>query len=95
LGVVGLLVWNTSLREKNEDLRADLQTPQTYEMRGSGIAQNVRGEVVRMRDGRAVLMVENLPSPPEGQVYETWLMRNDVPNLPASSNRTTGSPPRP
>ncbi len=24
LGVIGLLVWNTSLREENEDLRADL-----------------------------------------------------------------------
>ncbi len=32
-----------------------------------------------MRDGRAVLMAENLPSPPEGQIYEAWLMRNDVP----------------
>jgi anti-sigma-K factor RskA len=79
LGVVGLLVWNTSLREENEDLRADLQTRQAYEMRGSGIAQNVRGEVVRMRDSRSVLMAENLPSPPEGQIYEAWIMRNNVP----------------
>jgi anti-sigma-K factor RskA len=39
----------------------------------------VRGEVVEVGDGRAVLMAENLPPTPEGEVYETWLMRGGVP----------------
>ena len=79
LAVVGLLVWNVSLREENEDLRGELQTPQIYELQGSGAAQNVRGEVVQVRDDRAILVAENLPPTPEGEVYRTWLMRDDVP----------------
>ena len=39
----------------------------------------MRGEVVRIGDERAVLVAENLPSAPEGKVYEAWLMRDDIP----------------
>jgi anti-sigma-K factor RskA len=79
LAVIALFVWNVSLHEENEDLRGELQTPQTYELQGSSVARNVRGEVVEIRDGRAVLTVENLPPAPEGAVYKTWLMRDGVP----------------
>ena len=79
VATVGLFVWNVSLRGENEDLRAELQTRQTYELQGSGAAQNVRGEVVQIGHNRAVLMAENLPPTPEGKVYEAWLMRDDIP----------------
>ena len=79
LAVVGLLVWNASLRGENEDLRGELQTRQTYELHGSGPAQDVQGEVVELGDGRAVLVAENLPTTPEDKVYETWLLRDGVP----------------
>jgi anti-sigma-K factor RskA len=79
LAVVGLFVWNFSLRDENEDLRGELQTHQTHELRGSGTARYVRGEVVEMRNGRGVLMAENLPPAPEGKVYEAWLMRGSAP----------------
>ena len=79
LAVVGLFVWNLSLRGENEDLRGELETRQTYELHGSGEAQDVQGEVVRLGDGRAVLMAENLPPAPEDKVYETWLLRDGVP----------------
>jgi anti-sigma-K factor RskA len=79
VATVGLFVWNVSLRGENEDLRAELQTRQTYELQGSGVAQNVRGEVVEIGHNRAVLMAENLPPTPEGKVYEAWLMRDDIP----------------
>jgi anti-sigma-K factor RskA len=79
LAVIGLFVWNASLRNANEDLRGEVETHQTYELQGSGPAENVRGQVVEIGDDRGVLVAENLPSTPEGEVYETWLMRGGVP----------------
>lgn len=79
LVVVGLFVWNVSLRGENEDLRGELRTPPTYEMQGSGVAQNVRGEVIMMGEDRAILVARNLPPAPKGKVYEAWLMRDGVP----------------
>ena len=71
LAVVGLF-WN-------EDLRGEFQASRTYELQGSGAAQNARGEVVGVGDGKAVLIAKNLPSAPEGKAYEAWLMRGGVP----------------
>ncbi len=79
LAVGGLFAWNAALRGENEDLRGELQNRRTHELQGSGAAQDVRGEVVELGDGRAVLMAENLPSAPEDQVYEAWLMRGEDP----------------
>lgn len=79
LAVVGLFLWNASLRGEVEDLRGTLETRETHELQGSGPAEDVRGEVVEVGDGRAVLVAENLPATPEGEVYETWLMHGDVP----------------
>ena len=79
VAVVGLFVWNASLREENEDLRGDLESRQTYELQGSVEAQDVRGEVIPVGNGQAVLMAEDLPPAPEGQVYETWLLHGSVP----------------
>ena len=44
-----------------------------------GAAGYVRGEVVELGNGRAVLMTEGLPAPFEGEVYEAWLLRDGVP----------------
>ncbi|MDP8952988.1 MAG: anti-sigma factor [Actinomycetota bacterium] len=77
VAVVGLFAWNASQRGENEDLRGELQNRRTHELEGSGAARDVRGEVVEVGDGRAVLVAENLPAVPEGQVYEAWLMRGE------------------
>jgi anti-sigma-K factor RskA len=79
LAVVGLFLWNTSLRGEVEDLRGTLETRETHELQGSSPAEDVRGEVIEVGDGRAVLVAENLPATPEGEVYETWLMHGDGP----------------
>ncbi len=79
LAVFGLFIWNASLRGENEDLRGELETRQTYELQGSGEAQDVQGEVVELGSGRAILMAEDLPSAPEGKAYETWLIHDGVP----------------
>ena len=79
LAVVGLFIWNASLREENEDLRGEIETRQTYELHGSGQAEDVQGEVVELGRGRAILIAENLPPAPDGKVYEAWLMHDGVP----------------
>ncbi len=76
---MGLLAWNAALRGENEDLRGELQNRRAYELQGSGTARDVRGEVIDLGHGRAVLVAENLPSAPEDQVYEAWLMRGEDP----------------
>ena len=79
LAIVGLSLWNASLRDENEDLRDWFETRETNELQGSGAAEDVRGEVIEIGGGRAVLMVEELPPAPEGEVYATWLMHGGVP----------------
>jgi anti-sigma-K factor RskA len=43
------------------------------------LAQDARGEVVEVGDGQAILMAENLPPVSEDEVYEAWLIRDDIP----------------
>jgi anti-sigma-K factor RskA len=79
LAVVGLFLWNASLRGEIEGLQGTLGARQRYELEGSGAAENVSGKVVEVGDGRAVLLADNLTPTSEGEVYETWLMRGGVP----------------
>jgi anti-sigma-K factor RskA len=79
LVTIGMFAWNASLQEENQTLEGELQGQQTYALEGTGAAQEVQGEIVRLGDERAVLVAEDLPSPPEGETYETWILREDVP----------------
>jgi len=79
LVTIGMFVWNAALQEENQTLQGELQGLRTYTLEGTGAAQEVRGEVVRLGDERAVLVAEDLPSPPEGETYEAWILREDVP----------------
>jgi anti-sigma-K factor RskA len=74
-----MFVWNTSLQEENRTLQGELKGRQTYALQGTGAAQGMQGEVVRLGDERAMLVAEDLPSPPEGETYEAWILREDVP----------------
>jgi anti-sigma-K factor RskA len=79
LAIVKLLIWNVTLRAENEDLRGEVQNRQIYELQGPGAAGYVRGEVVELGNGRAVLIADGLPAPSEGEAYEAWLLRDGVP----------------
>jgi anti-sigma-K factor RskA len=80
LVVLGMFAWNASLQEENQALQGELQDQRTtYALQGTGTAQQVRGELVRIGDQRAVLVAEDLPSPPEGETYQAWILREDVP----------------
>jgi anti-sigma-K factor RskA len=80
---IGMFAWNASLQEENLALQGELQEQQlrtttTYVLRGTGTAQQVRGEVVFVGGERAVLVVDDLPTPPEGRTYQTWILHDDV-----------------
>ncbi len=80
LVTIGMLAWNASLQEENQTLQGELEGQQkSYALQSTGAAQEVRGEVVRLGYERAVLVAEDLPSPPEGETYQAWIMREDVP----------------
>ena len=80
LVAIGMFAWNASLQEENRTLQGELEGQQkSYALQSTGAAQEVRGEVVRLGDERAVLVAEDLPSPPEGETYEAWILREDVP----------------
>ena len=79
LVTIGMFAWNASLQEENQTLQGELQGQQTHALQSTGAAQEVRGEVVRLGDERAVLVAEDLPSPPEGETYQAWILREDVP----------------
>jgi anti-sigma-K factor RskA len=80
LVTIGMFTWNAYLQEENQTLQGKLEGQQkSYALQSTGTAQEVRGEVVRLGDERAVLVADNLPSPPEGETYQAWILREDVP----------------
>jgi anti-sigma-K factor RskA len=80
LVAIWMFAWNASLQEENQTLQGELEGQQkSYALQSTGEAQEVRGEVVRLGDERAVLVADDLPSPPEGETYQAWIMREDVP----------------
>jgi len=103
--LVGLVVWNLSLQDSNEELQADVRELQgesealrtdaeeirTYELQGSGAASEARGQVMTTGEGPAVLMAQDLPPAPEGQVYEAWVLHDGVPQ-PAGLFEPVGEP---
>ena len=86
VAVVGLLVWSLSLQDQNGDLRAQngdlrdrISERRTIEMEGSGVAGAAGAEVLLLEEDRAVLVATELPPAPEGEVYETWVIRDGMP----------------
>ncbi len=80
LVTIGMFAWNASLQEENQTLQGELEGQQkSYALQSTGAAREVRGEVVRLGDEQAVLVADNLPSAPEGKIYEAWILREDVP----------------
>ncbi|MGB3683197.1 MAG: anti-sigma factor [Rubrobacteraceae bacterium] len=69
--LVALLSWNVSL-QAGDDL-------QTYELQGTGAAQDTRAEVVEMEENKFVLLAEDMPSPPEGETMQVWVIQNGEP----------------
>ena len=60
------------------------RTVQARVTQAAGVVPSTRA-AVRVNDGRATLMVRNMPEPPAEKVYEVWVRRGDRTPAPAGT----------
>lgn len=86
--VIGLLSWNVLLQGQVQDLQGQVeeaqdqrqvQQSQTIELEGSWADQGANAEVASIRKNRVILVAKNMPSVPEDQTCQIWVIRGDVP----------------
>jgi anti-sigma-K factor RskA len=73
-----------SSQNQVEDLQAQVrdaqnQQTQTVQLSGTWADQGADAEVASISDERIVLVADNLPSVPEGQTCQIWVIKGDVP----------------
>ena len=67
-----------------EDLQAQVrnaqaQQTQTVRLSGTWVDQGANAEVASIDQDRIILVADNLPSVPEGQTCQIWVIKGDVP----------------
>ena len=65
-----------------QDLQAkvqDAQQTQTVQLTGTWASQGAEAEVASISNNRIVLVANNMPSVPEGQTCQIWVIKGDVP----------------
>jgi len=86
--VVGLLSWNVLLQGNVQDLRGEVEEARTeeraqevreIELGGAWAEQGARAEVMALKDDRAMLVVEDMPSMPEGRTGQVWVIHDERP----------------
>ena len=86
--VVGLLSWNVLLQADVQDLRGQVeearsaneaQETREIALGGAWAEQGARAEVTALKDDRAILVVEDMPSMPEGRTGQVWVIHDDKP----------------
>lgn len=86
--VVGLLSWNVllqgdvqNLRGQVEEARSANEAQETREIAlgGTWAEQGARAEVTALKDNRAILVVEDMPSMPDDRTGQVWVIRDDKP----------------
>jgi anti-sigma-K factor RskA len=86
--VVGLLSWNVLLKADVRDLRGQVEEARTadqaqetreIELGGAWAEQGARAEVTALKDDRAILVVEDMPSMPEGRTGQVWVINDEKP----------------
>jgi anti-sigma-K factor RskA len=101
--VVGLLSWNVLLQGDVQDLRGQVEearsaneAQQTREIAldGTWAEQGARAEVTALKDDRAILVVEDMPSMPEDRTGQVWVIHDDKP-LPSGLLDPRATWPRP
>ena len=86
--MVGLLSWNVLLQSDVQELRGQVeearsanQAQETREIAldGAWAEQGASAEVTALKDDRAILVVEDMPSMPEGRTGQVWVIHDDKP----------------
>jgi anti-sigma-K factor RskA len=89
--VVGLLSWNVLLQGDVQELRGQVEeargarvaneAQQTREIAldGTWAEQGARAEVTALKDDRAILVVEDMPSMPDDRTGQVWVIRDEKP----------------
>ena len=86
--VVGLISWNVLLQGNLQDLRGQVEEARTaeqtqeareIELGGTWAEQGARAEVTALKDDRAILVVEDIPSMPEGRTGQVWVIHDEKP----------------
>ena len=86
--VVGLLSWNVLLQADVQDLRGQVeearsaneaQETREIALGGAWAEQGARAEVTALKDDRAILVVEDMPSMPEDRTGQVWVIHDDKP----------------
>jgi anti-sigma-K factor RskA len=86
--VVGLLSWNVLLQADVQDLRGQVeearsaneaQETREIALGGTWAEQGARAEVTALKDDRAILVVEDMPSMPEDRTGQVWVIHDDKP----------------
>src|SRR5215213_537540 len=82
--VIGLLSWNVLLQGQVQDLQGQVEEAQaqqnpTIELEGSWADQGANAQVLSINKNQAILVAKDMPSVPEDQTCEIWVISNDVP----------------
>ena len=86
--LVGLLSWNVLLQANVQDLRGQVeearsaneaQETREIALGGTWAEQGARAEVTALKDDRAILVVEDMPSMPEDRTGQVWVIHDDKP----------------
>jgi anti-sigma-K factor RskA len=97
--VVGLLSWNVLLQADVQDLRGQVeearsaneaQETREIALGGAWAEQGARAEVTALKDDRAILVVEDMPSMPEDRTGQVWVIHDDKP-LPSGLLEPSGN----
>lgn len=97
LALVGLLSWNLFEQSRIQHLQSNLEQEQnrTVKLQGSQATQDANVRLVKLQDGRAVLVAENLPPLGKDKTYQAWVIhgKNPAPSaLLNSDNKVTTAP---
>jgi len=89
--LVGLLSWNVLLRGDVQELRGQVEAARSARsaneaqqtrdiaLGGTWAEQGARAEVTALKDDRAILVVEDMPSMPEDRTGQVWVIRDEKP----------------
>ena len=86
--VIGFLSWNVLLQDQVQDLQGQVedardqrqvQQSRTIELQGSWAEQGANAEVAFIRKNRVILVAKNVPSVPEDQTCQIWVISDDEP----------------